>query len=436
VFVSASVIRSVGYHIFYNPAECERNVELLMVIVNFMMARLLVQKTSLLITCGLKVFTFSTGGENRFQLLNIANLSSKCLTKIANCDKEAATATEAHVVAADISSCGKYVVICVSDKRVILWETDNMSVISNRTSVRVASRARFVPSGQAIVLADKSGDAYSFSVQKPYEDGKLLLGHLSMLLDILVSPDEKYIITCDRDEKIRVSRYPNAYNIQSYCLGHKEFITGLSFLPTDETVLISGSGDGTVRFWDYVAGIQLHLVDCNGAISTEKNIAEDSMTDDRGCILPVRLIASSSIDTTISLICTCLSNLQGCLVYQVRGDSNNITADLMHVLKLQAEPWDISLTSQRELWVLGPVDREPLCVFVWDCKACQFVACSEMSVVMQVNRRWDLFPSITPTALLPLLYKRKFDNIQVLAERKKKRLASILASSCSNTPAE
>ena len=106
----------------------------------------------------------------------------------------------------------------------------------------------------------------------------------------------------------------------------------------------------------------------------------------------------------------------------------------MQVLKLQAEPWDLSLTSQRELWVLEPVHRESLCIFVWDCKVLQFVACSGMSVTAQVNSRWDLFQNIAPTKLLPVLYKRKFDNIQSHQQEKKQRLASSVASSCSNIP--
>jgi hypothetical protein len=108
----------------------------------------------------------------------------------------------------------------------------------------------------------------------------------------------------------------------------------------------------------------------------------------------------------------------------------------MQVLKLQAQPWDILLTLKSKLWVLESVDRESLCVFVWDCKIYQFVACSNMSVAMKVNSWWDLFQSIAPAMLLPLLYQCKFDNIQVYQERKKQRLASILTSSCSDTQAK
>ena len=250
----------------------------------------------------------------------------------------------------------------------------------------------------------------------------------------MVSPDEKYIITCDRDEKIRVSRYPNTYNIQSYCLGHKEFITGLSFLPTDKTVLVSSSGDGTVRLWNYVTGIQLHVIDCKDSVSANSDVVDDSKTGHGDSVLPIRHITCCSIDTTTSLVCACISKFQGCLLYQIKCDSDYITSDLMQVLQLQAEPWDISLTLQRELWVLEPVRGESLCIFVWDCTVLQFVASSGTSVMAQVNSRWDLFQSIAPTKLLPVLYKRKFDKIQTYQERKKQRLASGVASSCSSTP--
>ena len=76
-------------------------------------------------------------------------------------------------------------------------------------------------------------------------EGQCILGHLSMLLDVKLSPCGKFIITSDRDEKIRVSHYPNAYNIHNYCLGHTDFVSSLEML--NNQFLISGSGDSTLR---------------------------------------------------------------------------------------------------------------------------------------------------------------------------------------------
>ena len=76
-----------------------------------------------------------------------------------------------------------------------------------------------------------------------------------MLLDMVMSSCGKYIITCDRDEKIRVSKYPNAYNIECYCLGHTDFVTNLQVVHNfSENILLSASGDGSLRVWKYLEG--------------------------------------------------------------------------------------------------------------------------------------------------------------------------------------
>ena len=40
----------------------------------------------------------------------------------------------------------------------------------------------------------------------------------------IITKDQKFLITADRDEKIRISHFPNAYNIETFCLGHKESV--------------------------------------------------------------------------------------------------------------------------------------------------------------------------------------------------------------------
>jgi len=51
--------------------------------------------------------------------------------------------------------------------------------------VRRCTALTFTASEEKILVADKSGDVYSFSVLEPHGGGRLELGHLSMLLDVV-----------------------------------------------------------------------------------------------------------------------------------------------------------------------------------------------------------------------------------------------------------
>lgn len=129
--------------------------------------------------------------------------------------------------------------------------------ISKRDIARTSNVIRFGPDFKQLLVADKTGDCYIYDCATA-TPGKWLLGHFSMVLDSILTADLKYIITCDRDEKIRITNYPESYLIECYCLGHEEYVAAVEFLPTasDET-LISISGDQTLKLWQYQSGVEL-----------------------------------------------------------------------------------------------------------------------------------------------------------------------------------
>lgn len=101
---------------------------------------------------------------------------------------------------------------------------------------------------------------------------QLLLGHVSMLTDVLLTTyttdgnSRQLIITSDRDEHLRISRgLPQAHVIERYCLGHTEFISKLCLLP-DSNTFVSGGGDDWIGFWDYISGASLGRCDLKAAI--------------------------------------------------------------------------------------------------------------------------------------------------------------------------
>jgi len=129
--------------------------------------------------------------------------------------------------------------------------THTVSLVSRELPKRPTQLA-FTKDARTILVSDKFGDvfrygtftwarlflkknSYPFDFVRPAKtardefashdnpsDGQLILGHASPLTSFVLSDDEKYIITADRDEHIRVSWYPEGYNIEMYCLGHRK----------------------------------------------------------------------------------------------------------------------------------------------------------------------------------------------------------------------
>lgn len=82
----------------------------------------------------------------------------------------------------------------------------------------------------------------------------LLLGHVSMLTALVIGESEgrRYILTADRDEHIRVSRYiPQSYVIEGFCFGHTEFISSMVIPASRGDVLVSGGGDEDLFVWNW-----------------------------------------------------------------------------------------------------------------------------------------------------------------------------------------
>lgn len=107
-------------------------------------------------------------------------------------------------------------------------------------------------------LSSESKDAGDANT--PEFELNLLLGHVSMLTALVLGEKDgrNYILSADRDEHIRVSRYiPHAHIIENFCFGHKEFISDMVIPPSNQDLLVSGGGDEYMFVWDWLAGKQL-----------------------------------------------------------------------------------------------------------------------------------------------------------------------------------
>ncbi|KAL1667097.1 FAD dependent oxidoreductase-domain-containing protein [Schizophyllum commune] len=162
------------------------------------------------------------------------------------------------------------------DKRLRVWEVDSLKLLSERELPKKATSVLFTQDGQTILVSDKFGDVFAYPLHPPVEEqkqeqekkrekdglashenpsnGDLVLGHVSLLTACILTHDERYIITADRDEHIRVSWYPQAYEIESFCLGNEKFVSALHIPASVPDRLISGGGDPVLRVWDWMTG--------------------------------------------------------------------------------------------------------------------------------------------------------------------------------------
>jgi tRNA (guanine-N(7)-)-methyltransferase subunit TRM82 len=193
---------------------------------------------------------------------------------------------------------------------------------------------------------------------KPKKEGldfehKLLLGHVSLLTDLAIAEvagdhsSRQFILTADRDEHIRVSRgITQAHVIENYCLGHTDFVSRLCVLPWQPTTLLAGSGEPSLKVYDWQRGI------CSGDLLAQSHTLDeiakhikDSGQDRSVDRLAVSGIWTKPISDTQGFIMVALEGLPLLLSYFHDGEDFTRT----QILELLGNVLDIAVASERSL---------------------------------------------------------------------------------------
>uniref|UniRef100_A0A3B4ZFN6 WD repeat domain 4 n=1 Tax=Stegastes partitus TaxID=144197 RepID=A0A3B4ZFN6_9TELE len=315
------------------------------------------------------------------------------------------------VLAFAVSPSGKLVALTDDTKRLVLFSCEpSWRCVSIMWVVRRCTSLVFSQAEDELLVADKSGDVYSFSVVEPQRGGKLKMGHLSMLLAVTISPDNKYIITADRDEKIRVSHYGSPYNIQSFCLGHQQFVSALHIPSGHPHWLLSGSGDGTVKLWEYESGRRLQSWDLGqfGQTQNSENPA-------------VCRIISSPDGHHVAVQCERMSTVQFFTLHQ-EGEESLVPHSR---LSLPHCPLDMTFDMEGQLWVVMDSDDAPLQIYTlrqstWECDTKN----PNLNRVTETFRpHWESLEASTRTNhRFEHLYKVGYDNVTEYLQKKQQRL--------------
>jgi tRNA (guanine-N(7)-)-methyltransferase subunit TRM82 len=183
-----------------------------------------------------------------------------------------------------------------SDKAVIIFQldfaSDNCLKLIKRQVFPKRPCAVSIVDNNTLAVADKFGDVIQINIDAndPVDEKTLvpILGHVSMLSDVLVTKHEnkKYILTGDRDEHIRVSHFPKSYVIRNWLWGHNEFVSGMHIPEWDSSILISGGGDDFVCIWKWFDSKLLQKVEL-------RNLAQSFLTDSH--LPPERFLTEDSM---------------------------------------------------------------------------------------------------------------------------------------------
>nr|XP_033796350.1 tRNA (guanine-N(7)-)-methyltransferase non-catalytic subunit WDR4 isoform X2 [Geotrypetes seraphini] len=317
-----------------------------------------------------------------------------------------------RILTAAFSASGNYFALADDNKRLILFCTKpSWKCLSIRTLARRCSSLKITNSEDRILVADKSGDVYSFSIVEVQKNGELELGHLSMLLDVAVSPDDKYIITSDRDEKIRVSLLGAPHNIISFCLGHREFVSRILVLPTAGNLLLSSSGDSTLRLWKYEEGREVQCCDLTGCSPSTGDILEKK--------LAVSRIISCSPRNFVAVLCDSLP-----VIYMFRFDVTSEQLIHTQTISLEHRGLDIAFDASLGLWVLQE-DRDKIITlyrFVeghWQ-NVCEDEGLRKISTIFQKHLA-HLQEHLGGESFYNDLYKNTFDDMATYLSKKRER---------------
>lgn len=162
-----------------------------------------------------------------------------------------------------LSHNNKYLIISYDNKLIVVWcllknEIISTTFIKKKPTSILVSLINNQEDKECLIISDKAGDVIAYSLPS-LDKNVLLCGHTaSVVTDLhhfeVNSGDNKleYLVTTDRDEKIRISNFPDVETIHTYCLGHTSVVTSSSYV--GDNLLVSTSWDHSIKLWDINTG--------------------------------------------------------------------------------------------------------------------------------------------------------------------------------------
>ncbi|KAI5084515.1 hypothetical protein GOP47_0000684 [Adiantum capillus-veneris] len=268
---------------------------------------------------------------------------------------------------------GKLFVSAGDDKHVKLWDTETWQCTKTVHASKKVSATAFSCDSKWLLYADKFGVVYAMSTKLQGEglassvvlDQPVnLLAHCcSIITSLKCTADGKFIVTADRDFKIRVSVFPKdplqgAHEIEGFCLGHTSFVSCIACIDVGlkSQLLVSGGGDGTVRLWEIETATLLDTVD----VRDEVGIADGNFESD--AVIQASAITCVCVSCDGSLIAVGVESLDGVLFLKCDLKSKRLMLLQKLVLAEHFCPTSMQFDKNGWLWlVAGAAQKTDSC---------------------------------------------------------------------------
>jgi WD40 repeat protein len=232
-------------------------------------------------------------------------------------------------------------------------------------------------SRKVLLAADRFGEVYAVDLPLMSRPPVLCAGHTASVITDMVLINNRFLVTADRDEKVRIQCFPNILDIVSYCLGHSGCVSSIDMVSDD--LMISCGFDHKLILWQYVEGKIVAEYEFQSAnsplIATEaqlsasiaedaENAAEDfdnnDLDDSNAGNYPLKVICYDSADkdtTVVKSIAVIFKGLSTCQLFDVVVDqtllsSSSYTIKHKQTLTLPSLPSDCAYIGDNQILFL------------------------------------------------------------------------------------
>lgn len=238
------------------------------------------------------------------------------------------------------------------DKSIIIFKIDFtqancLTLIKRQPFPKRPCSISIADNNKTAVIGDKFGDVYSIGIDdespEAEKDLKPILGHVSMLTDVLVAEHDgkQLLLTSDRDEHIKVSHYPQTFVVKHWLFGHDEFISSMVIPDFNKDLLITGGGDDSIFLWNWFD--QKLISSFNMRPSVEKYLTDEHFPPSR--FLKDTSIKELSVVRILNYqkkIIVLLENMKCIISLQINDD---LSISLVSVKELESPLVDMALSN-------------------------------------------------------------------------------------------